>query len=47
MKWEYNEPHTTNLHNTVEYNDSNRRHEYSQRLFVLDLYSYMFLSNSN
>ena len=47
MKWEYNEPHTTNLHNTVEYNDSNRRHEYSQRLFVLDLYSYMFLSHIN
>ncbi|SVC64633.1 uncharacterized protein METZ01_LOCUS317487, partial [marine metagenome] len=44
MKWEYNEPHTNAIYSTIKYNDSHCCHEYSQCLFVLDLYNIMFIS---
>ena len=47
MKWEYNEPHTTNLHSPVEYNVIYTHHEDRQCLFVLELHSDMFLSHIN
>ena len=47
MKWEYNEPHTTNLHSPVEYNVIYTHHQDRQCLFVLELHSDMFLSHIN
>ena len=47
MKWEYNEPHTTNLHSPVEYNVSYTHHQDRQCLFVLVLYRGVFVSHSN
>ena len=47
MKWEYNEPHTTNLHSPVEYNVIYTHHEDRQYLFVLELHSRVFVSHSN
>ena len=47
MKWEYNEPHTTNLHSPVEYNVIYTHHQDRQCLSLLELYIDVFISNSN
>ena len=47
MKWEHNEPHTTSLHSTIKYNDCYTCYKNRQSLFVLELYSLMFINHSN
>ena len=47
MKWEYNEPHTTNLYNPVEYTNCYTHHQDRQCLFVLVMHNLVFLNHSN
>jgi len=47
MKWEYNEPHTSSIHSTVEYNNCYTHYKNRQCLFVLVMHNIMFLNHSN
>ena len=47
MKWEYNEPHTTNLHSPVEYTTQHTNYQDRQCLSLLVVHNLVFVSNSN